>query len=99
MEGSIPDEVDHINHNRTDNRWNNLRAVTSKSNSRNQSKSIKNKSGVTGVHWDNLRNRWIAQIHIDYKTVHLGTFVEFHEAVNARKNAEVLYGFHENHGK
>ncbi len=31
--------------------------------------------------------------------IHLRYFNEFSEAVNARKNAEVLYGYHANHGK
>ncbi len=63
------------------------------------SKSKKNTSGVTGVTWDKSNNRWIAQIVIDGRHKKLGRFTDFSKAVDARKNAEVLYGFHKNHGK
>ena len=90
-------QVDHINHNPADNRIVNLRLVTSKENGRNKSKRKTSFSGVTGVTWKN--NKWCARIKIDGKSIHLGYFLEFHKAMDARKNAEVLYGFHENHGK
>jgi hypothetical protein len=35
----------------------------------------------------------------DDKTMLLGTFKDFGDAVNARVAAEMAYGFHENHGK
>ncbi len=92
-------QVDHINHDRADNRWINLRLVTCSENMKNKSKYKNNVSGVPGVRWADYANRWRAVITIDRKQISLGTFVEFSEAVNARKNAEVLYGFHANHGK
>jgi len=92
----ITEQIDHINHDGLDNSWINLRVVSAKENGRNKSKSKANTSGATGVCFRN--NKWRARIKVDGTYVHLGTFVEFHEAVNARKNAEVLYGFHENHG-
>lgn len=50
--GEIPEGmvIDHINGNRSDNRVENLRAVTSKTNARNRKKSVRNTSGVTGVY-------------------------------------------------
>ena len=33
------------------------------------------------------------------KNVTIGYFSSFDDAVNARKNAEIANGFHENHGK
>lgn len=96
--GEVPMlHIDHINHNRSDNRIENLRLVTRSDNQKNRSLSKNNKSGVNGVGF--YKNRWHARIKVDKKQIHLGTFTEFHEAVNARKNAEVLYGFHKNHGK
>ena len=99
--GEIPDGlmIDHINHNRSDNRLSNLRLVGSVDNAKNKSKYINNGSGVNGVHWHKKNYRWVARIQVSGKRIALGCFVEFHEAVNARKNAEVLYGFHENHGE
>ena len=98
MNGEVGDFIDHINHVRDDNRWSNLREVTRAENSRNRLIHSSNKSGVSGVSWHSTNKRWCSKISIDNKSVHLGSFVEFHEAVNARKNAEVLYGYHENHG-
>lgn len=94
-----PEQIDHINHNRSDNRLENLRSVTNQENAMNRSKHKLNKSGVTGVSWSKSYKRWIGNITIDGKRIYLGNFVSFSDAVDARKNAEVLYGFHENHGK
>lgn len=100
MEGEFPlMEVDHTNHIRTDNSWKNLRKVSSADNAHNRSKSERNTSGVTGVSWYVRDNKWKSCITVSGQRIHLGYFVEFHEAVNARKNAEVLYGFHKNHGE
>ena len=100
MYGKFPKEqIDHINHERSDNRIINIREVTIRENGKNQSMSPRNTSGVVGVHWHKARKRWLARIKVDGKSYELGAFTEFSDAVNARKNAEVLYGFHENHGK
>jgi len=98
--GEFPkNHLDHINHDKLDNRISNLREVTNKTNHKNRTKNSNNTSGITGVSWNKLNKKWFAQIIIDKKNIYLGSFIEFHEAVNARKNAEVLYGFHKNHGK
>ena len=100
LHGKNPNQIDHINHNRTDNSLLNLREVTNKENHRNRTKQKNNTSGATGVQWNKKSKKWAACIHEDRsKRIHLGYFCEFSEAVNARKNAEVLYGFHKNHGK
>ncbi len=91
--------VDHINHSRSDNRFANLREVTQSINIRNSSIKATNSSGAIGISWNSANRNWRARIKVDYKTIELGSFIEFSDAVNARKNAEVLYGFHENHGK
>lgn len=96
---TFPDsEIDHINHIRDDNRWNNLRIVDRKFNSMNLSQHKSNTSGVTGVAWHKQRNKWRAFIMVDYKQVALGLFTEFEDAVKARKEAEKKYNFHTNHG-
>lgn len=98
MTGELPEEVDHINGDGTDNRWENLRAADRLSNQKNMRKSTRNTSGVVGVHWHNARSKWAAGIVADGKHYHLGLFADFDEAVTARKEAEVLHGFHPNHG-
>ena len=93
------DEIDHINGERLDNRIDNLRVVTNQENCKNQKLPRNNKSGVTGVHFNKHHQKWQAQIKGDGKLKHLGSFANFEDAVAARKAAEILYGFHENHGR
>jgi len=83
--------TDHINRNRLDNRKSNLRKVTSAENSYNKSLYTTNTSGITGIHWVERINRWEAYIQKDYKKINLGYFSEKEDAMNARKEAEILY--------
>lgn len=98
--GEIPDgmQIDHINHERSDNRIQNLRMVTKISNGRNLTKKINNTSGVTGVSWYKSRGKWRVQIMVDRKSIHIGYFSDFESAVAARISANERYGFHKNHG-
>ncbi len=91
--------VDHINGVVDDNRWSNLRLVTPSDNSKNMKRSSNNTSGVTGVFWNSNRCRWYATIKTGGELIFLGSFAKFSEAVDARKLAEVAYGFHTNHGR
>ena len=96
--GRWPLAIDHVNGNRSDNRIENLREVTTAENNRNISIKSNNKSGVTGV----VRFRgthWYAFINHNYKRIHLGSFRDFDAAVKARKEAELRYGYHPNHGR
>ena len=98
--GEIPAgfEIDHINHVRWDNRFENLRLVTKKDNCKNKSKMKNNLSGVSGVHYHKRDDCWVASIGVDGTLVHLGNFKDKDSAINARKAAEIEYGFHENCG-
>ena len=98
MTGNIPDEVDHINHDTLDNRWENLRAVTHKENGKNQSKHSDNTSGTTGVSFYKNQGKWYSKIYVDGEHVYLGCSEDKEEAIRLRKEGEKLYGFHENHG-
>ena len=100
VNGKLPkNQIDHINHIKCDNSFNNLREVTNYENHRNRKKNSNNTSGQTGVSFDKKCNLWIARISHKGKRFSLGMFVSYSEAVDARKNAEVLYGYHSNHGK
>lgn len=92
-------KIDHINHNRSDNRIENLRLVSQKENCKNTKLSINNKSGHTGVAWYTSRKKWCARIMVDGKNKTLGYFLNQQEAIKARRKAEEIYGFHINHGK
>lgn len=97
--GNLPkDCIDHINHDRLDNRFINLRAVDRIENQKNLQKRPNNTSGVTGVSWYPARNKWHQRIQVNGTQIHLGYFSDLQEAAKARKEAEILYGFHENHG-
>lgn len=53
-----------------------------------------NKTGVTGVRWDQHSSRYKAQISFKGRQIHLGTFKDFDSAVSSRLLAETkYYGF------
>ena len=92
-------EIDHINHDCLDNRFSNLREVTHSENGKNRSKSRDNKSGFNGVSWNKREKKWKAQVRINKKSIHLGTFENFNDAVYARKSADIEHNFHKHHGQ
>jgi hypothetical protein len=93
------DQLDHIDGNRANNAWANLRAVSNTENQQNRPRQKNNTSGVIGVVWFKPSLKWRAYINVDAKSIHLGYFVDFDDAVAARKAAEERFGFHENHGR
>lgn len=82
--------IDHINHNKLDNRRENLRYATSQVNSLNSKLSKTNKSGYKGVS-QNKKGKWVAYIWVNYKSHYLGTYDTKEEAVQTRKKAEEIY--------
>lgn len=99
VHGSISGEIDHINGDKADNRLCNLRDVTRVTNMRNKPQNSNNVTGVVGVFWHSASGKWAAKIGVGMKSLHLGVFPTFEEAVAARKDAEREYGFHKNHGR
>ena len=94
-------QVDHVDHDRGNNRLSNLRVVSHTENMRNQSLRNTNKTGVTGVCVKYTRKgtkRYTANIVYNYKPIFLGNYDTLEEAAQARKEAELKYGFHENRG-
>lgn len=82
------DQIDHINGVKTDNRIENLRAATNNENGKNYGFNSRNTSGVKGVYYDKENAKWMAQIKVDGRSIKLGRFREFDDAVAARKVAE-----------
>ena len=83
--------VDHIDRNRTNNHTSNLRYATVSENSQNASMKSNNTSGVTGVSFHKLSQKWRAEIRVNESKKHLGYFVRIEDAIRARHDAEVLY--------
>ncbi len=94
MEGYFPEnDTDHIDRNKSNNSWDNLRHVSKSCNSRNCKISKNNKSGVTGVSWYKNYKKWHGQIMINKKIIKLGYYKNKDDAVLARWNAEVKYDY------
>lgn len=97
--GAWPDgDIDHIDGTKNNNRWPNLRDVTTSQNLKNACRPKNNKTGVIGV-YPFGEGRWQAFVSQNNKQVYLGTFNTFEEAAFARKAAERRYGYHPNHGR
>lgn len=90
-------QIDHIDHNRSNNRFGNLRLVTHLQNKKNESLRKDSSSGATGV--SKCKNKWIAYYYDGGKRVDLGVFDSKEAAIKARKSANAAAGFHENHGQ
>ena len=86
--GYIPEEIDHINRLRDDNRISNLSSVTKSENQRNRSISKNNKSGKNGVCWCSSSNTWRAFIRENGKSINIGYFKNKEDAIKAREIKE-----------
>lgn len=85
-----PEQIDHINQNRSDNRISNLREASHSDNMVNRAYP-KGASGVTGVSKHKLG--WQATIRVNGRSVHLGLFKTIEEAAAARAaSAQIQYG-------
>lgn len=91
--------VDHIDRNRTNDKAINLRWTDFEGNSRNLTTRSDNKSGVMGVSFDPIGQRWMARIINlegvnEWKIFSLKKYPDaFDRAVNWRKQKEKEYGY------
>ena len=96
--GDFPEYVDHINHIRDDNRWDNLRSITHQANNENKSVNKNSSTGFLGVSRIASTGRYRASLTRNHKQIHLGVFDTAEEAHKARQAANEVHGFHPNHG-
>lgn len=87
-------EIDHINHDRADNRLINLREVSAACNRRNSLVQSRNKVGIKGVYWHKRDKRWRSYIFYQKKTRDLGSYKSLANAVCARLAAEQCTNWH-----
>lgn len=93
MTGEWPkDEIDHINRQRSDNRWENLRSVTRADNLLNKCLYKSNKSGFAGVGWHKRIGKWQAVLRVKNTRMHLGYWDDLIAAASAvaEKRREVV---------
>ena len=77
------EEIDHINHDKLDNRKENLRKVTHSENCQNRPLNKRNKSGYKGVHWFKNEKKWSARLGVNGKRIFLGYFDNKKDAAKA----------------
>lgn len=74
-------QIDHIDNNKTNNTFANLRLVTNKQNCENRTLNVRNKTGHRGVYKSG--NKFVAEICHNYKRMKLGNFSTLEDACKA----------------
>jgi len=85
--------VDHIDRNKHNNLYSNLRWVSSSTNNKNAKLRIRNNFGYNGVHYSNKKEKWIASYNDLNKVRHRKSFNTKEEALTYRKEMEQLNGY------
>jgi hypothetical protein len=81
MTGQWPDdEIDHIDRDRANNKWINLRAATKSQNKANTCSDPRNCHGVKGISRRPDTGKWQAEIKVNQRKIYLGVFVSPEEA-------------------
>lgn len=92
MTGSWPvGDVDHVDGNPANNKWENLRDVPHAINLQNRRNPTRaNKAGILGVHYSESVQRWIATITVSGKSKTIGRFKTAADASDAYKRVKRL---------
>ena len=94
MNGKSPEIIDHLDGDRSNNQFTNIRPASKSENNRNSLVGKNNKSGFKGVYWSKCANKWAAQIVIDKSKKYLGLFSCPEEAAK-RYDKEAMLRFGE----
>ena len=94
MTGEMPKQfVDHINTNKSDNRFANLRLANRSQNTTNYGLRRSNKSGYKGVSWNEKKRKWISRVTFNGKVYQSGSYKTPKEAYQAYlSKAKELHG-------
>ncbi len=69
-----PDEIDHDNGNKADNKFLNLKAATHAQNGQNLKREVLGAAGLQGVHFDESVGKYSASVTVEHRKKHLGYF-------------------------
>lgn len=83
--------IDHVDQDGLNNRLPNLRIADKRLNSINAKMHSNNTSGCKGVTFDAAKRKWMAQMVVRGKRLHLGRFADINDAIAARRAAEAKY--------
>jgi len=98
-EDTDPPVIDHFDGNTTNNSISNLRPADKEINAKNRIKSVRNKSGITGIcRIKDRPNLWRASIKYNGEVL-TKTTGDFFEACCFRKSLEIKAGYTNRHGK
>jgi len=89
-----PNQIDHKDRNRSNNKLSNLRLSDHSLNAKNRTQYKNNTAGSVGIYYEKRLCKWRAMITVDGKTVNLGSFGDRECAIKARQKAEVYFGFY-----
>lgn len=91
--GYMPECVDHIDGDKTNNKIENLRAATKEENCRNQKVRSTNKSGYKGVKWVEHCKKWQVEVCKNYKQLRFGMYEDLELAgLVAIEATELIHG-------
>lgn len=93
------EDIDHIDGNPSNNRLDNLRAVTTTENQRNKSIPVTNTSGCLGVRWVEEKQKYRVEVGEDGKRKHIGFYADKLNAMIARDAASRALGYASGHGR
>lgn len=94
-----PETIDHIDGNKSNNRWANLRESDTSTNNMNRSMHKNNTSGVKCVSWSKHQQRWRVQIGFNKKYYTFGSYIDIEEAkAVADRERKRLHGEFANDG-
>jgi hypothetical protein len=99
IDGSMPEEVDHIDGDGRNNSYSNLRRSNRKDNAKNPQIQKSNKTGVIGVNWHKAARKWQARaVNNNGQRVDLGRYDNFEKAAEVRKEYEKKFKYAEYRG-
>jgi hypothetical protein len=103
MTGSLPEDsysIDHIDNDRTNNSWHNLRLATKEQQGCNQRRRATNTSGIKGVSFNTKKGKWLAALVYEGQYYHGGFhYTKDEAAIAIQKLRDSVHKQFANHGE